>query len=81
MKTYKIVKVEWEDSVNCRGWRDLGQFRTIGCGPCVSSGILVRTQKGTVGVSHTVGENEIADTMIISRKAIKKIEVLGTFKA
>lgn len=83
MKNHKIVKVEWEDSCNYSGWRKSPASKSYEPSSCMSCGILVKTKKGSIGVTHSVGDkdnDEVADTMVISRKAIKKIEVIGKFR-
>ena len=82
MKTHKIVKVEWNDSANHRGWNSLDRAKKFDLILCVSSGILVKVKKGSIGVTHTLdSEDDVAETIVISRKSIRKMEVLATFKA
>jgi len=82
MKTHKVVKVDWIDSTNYRGWRDADNFKDAEPSHCTSCGILVKVKRGNIGVSHSTSDSaDIADTIVISRKAIKKIEVLTTFRA
>jgi len=80
MRTYKIVKVDWVDSCNWRGWRD--KKEAIGFTPstCVSGGILTKTKRGSIGVAHSISEESIGDTVVIPRKCIKGIEILTTFR-
>ena len=82
MRTHKIVKVEWEDSTNSPGWRDYNKRKDTEPSTCYSAGILVRTKRGSIGVAHSIcpESKDIADTIIIPRKVIKKIEVLSTFR-
>jgi len=81
MKTHKIVKVDWEDSCNYRGWRDREEAKEFTPSSCTSCGILIKTKKGSIGVTHSINDQaDPADTMIIPRKVIKKIEVLSTFR-
>lgn len=81
MKTHKIVKVEWNDSCNYRGWRDMNTTKEFRPSTCMSCGILVKTKRGCIGVTHSIdSENEVADTMVIPRKVIQKMEVVSTFK-
>jgi len=48
---------------------------------CISCGILVKVKKGSIGVTHSISDaEEVAEIMIIPRKAIQKIEVISTFK-
>jgi len=80
MRTYKIVKVDWVDCVTTQEWRDRQLLRGRGADDCVSCGILVKTQKGTMGLTHSIGGNDVNSTIIIPRKTIKKIETIATFK-
>jgi len=81
MKTYKIVKVDWVDSANWYGWRDNKYRETNSPSKCMSCGILIKTKKGSIGVTHSIeSEGDTADTMVIPRCAIRKIEVLSKVK-
>jgi len=81
MRTYKIVKVEWEDTCNYRGWHDRKSRKAFEALPCVSAGILVNVRTGCVGVTHSVTKgDDVGETIIIARKVIKSITVLSTFK-
>jgi len=80
VRTYKIVKIDWDDSAMHGGWRPESHAREYSPGKCVSGGILVRTKPGSVGVTHSIGESAVCDTIVIPRKAIRSIEVLSTFK-
>ena len=82
MKTYKVIKVDWVDSCTASGWRDRGNLITRHPSHCVSCGIQVRTEKGSIGVTHSISDfDDATDTIIIPRKAIQKIEKITTFKA
>ena len=83
MRTYKIVKVEWVDSTASPRWRDIRAREKDAPATCYSAGILVKTKRGSMGVAHSIcpEEADAADTIIIPRKVVKKIEVLSTFKA
>ena len=81
MKTHKIVKVEWLDSCNYRGWRDIKGAKEFEPSVCMSCGILVKAKKGCIGVTHSINDtDDIADTMVIPRKVIQKMEVVSTFR-
>ena len=81
MKTHKIVKVEWIDSSNYRGWRDIEKAKENEPSSCTSCGILVKVKKGSIGVTHSMNDvDDIADTMVIPKKAIQKMEVVSTFR-
>ena len=82
MKTYKIVRVDWIDSMSHSGWYDGKQRENDGCASCISYGIHVKTKRGTYGVTHSVADDgELSSTIVIPRKAIKKIEIISKFKA
>lgn len=81
MRTHKVVKVEWDDSMSYRGWRD--RTDKLKGAACMSCGILVKAEKGYIGITHSIGatsNDEIGDTMVISKKVITKFEVISTFK-
>lgn len=81
MRTHKVVKVEWDDSMSYGGWR--GRDDKLKGANCMSCGILVKVKKGYIGITHSMGDtcnDEIGDVMVIPRHAIKKIEVILTFK-
>ena len=81
MKTHKIVKVDWVDSCNYRGWRDIDRAKESEPASCISCGILVKVKRGSIGVTHSMNDEDgIADTMVIPRKVIQKIEVVATFR-
>lgn len=80
MRTFTIVKVEWEDSTNWRGWRSREKRSDIKPSPCVSAGILVQRNKDVIAVSHSYGEDDFGDTIAIPRKCTKSIEVIARFK-
>ena len=81
MKTYKIVKVEWEDISSYSGWRDIGKVKE--CTPlrCVSVGTLMRGSKGVVALSQSVSENQDVGTMeIIPKHNVKNMEIIGSYR-
>ena len=83
MKTYKVLRVDWIDSTSHSGWNDREHLETHHCNSCISCGIQVKTEKGTLGIAHSacVENSDICDTIIIPRKAIRKIERITTFRA
>jgi len=83
MKTHKIVKIKWIDSAGYRGWRDMDKVKECEPSTCYSCGILVKTKKGSIGVTHSIAplENDASDFQVIPKRAIKEIEVLSTFRA
>lgn len=73
------MKVEWEDSTSYRGWRD--DAKELGPAKCMSCGVLVRVKKGCIGVTHSITDTEeFGGIMIIPRKAIRKMEIISTFR-
>ena len=81
MKTYKVVKVEWEDSSTHVGWRRHSETRELDPMKCTSCGLLVKTQKGSIGISTTVAENQDKiDTVVIPRKCVKSIEQIAKIR-
>ena len=80
MKTHKIVKVEWNDSCNYRGWNKFSTAEEFDPMPCVSSGILVKVKRGNIGITHSTSNHDVAETIVISRKSIRSIKVIDTFK-
>jgi hypothetical protein len=77
MKTHKIVKVEWIDSAAYTGWTKHEKAREYFPEDCISCGILVKTRKGSIGVTHSIGPRDVDSVMVIPRKVVKKIEVIG----
>ena len=80
MRTHKIVKVDWEDSASYSGWRDRSDGKRFEVAKCTSCGILVKARRGSIGVTHSIEEGQINGTIVISRKAITKMEVVHTFR-
>ena len=85
MRTYKIIKVEWEDCQSVTGWLNHKNVRKIGGERVFAAGLQVPAQRGYIGVTNLLDPCDVprvGDTVIIPRKMIKgKIEVLHTFKA
>ena len=82
MRTYKVIRIEWLDSTSHTGWSDREHLKTHHPCMCVSCGVQVKTERGSVGVTHSICENkDVCDTIIIPRKAIQKMEKITTFKA
>jgi len=82
MKTYKIVKVEWDDISAYTAWRNIGEVKD--CTPlrCVTVGTRVKAKRGNLAVFQTISENmNVADAMIIPKKNVRKVEVIGTYRA
>lgn len=81
MKTHKIVKVEWDDTASHRGWHDIDKAKEFDPLPCVSSGILVKAKKGNIAITQSLAKNDdIAETIVISKKSIRSVEIIGTFR-
>jgi hypothetical protein len=81
MKTHKIVRVDWIDPANYGGWKHRSQTREFEPSECISIGILTKVKRGNIGLMQSIDDTEkCAETMVIPRKAIKRIEVLSTFK-
>jgi hypothetical protein len=80
MKTHKIVKVEWEDSASYSGWTKREKTEEFDPYACISCGILVRTNKGSIGVTHSISKQDVDNVMVIPKKAVKKVEVIGKIK-
>lgn len=81
MKTYKIVKVEWEDISGYPAWRDIGDIKK--CKPlhCVSVGTLMKGKKGCIALSQSVAENRDAgNTEVIPKHNVVSIEVIGKYR-
>ena len=82
IKTHKIVKVEWTDPANYSGWSKVTEAEDWDSMPCISSGILVKVKKGHIGITHSMDtQGKVAETMVIPRSAIRKIETIATFKS
>jgi len=79
-KKHQIVLVKWEDSANWRGWRNKEQLKDIKPTICYSSGILIKRTKQCIAVSHSVGDGDTGDTMVIPRKCVKDIKIISTFE-
>ena len=74
---HKIVLVEWEDSASWKGWRERNNCKELLPAICFSAGFLVKSNKKCVGISNSLGECTIGDTIVIPRSCIKKIKTLG----
>ena len=63
------------------GWSKAEKVREFDATPCVSSGILVKVKRGHVGITHSIDDQgKCAETMVIPRKAITKMEIISTFR-
>ena len=80
MKKHKIVKVEWEDSASYSGWTKREKTEEFDPYLCISCGILVRTKRGSIGVTHSISKQDVDNVMVIPRKTIKKIETIGDIR-
>ena len=81
MRTYKIVKVEWDDISSYSAWRDIGDVKK--CYPLriVSVGTLVKGKKGNVAIVQMVAENkDVGATQIIPKHNVKSIETIGSYR-
>ena len=80
MKTHKIVKVDWLDTASYNGWTKREKVKEFDLYEAISCGILVKTAKGTIGVTHSISKQDVDNVMVIPKKVVKKIEVLGRIK-
>ncbi len=75
----QIVKVEWEDSSSDGGWckGEVAKERR-GISKCETVGYLLKKDRVEVTVcqNRSLDTGNIADTMSIPRKCVKKITVL-----
>ena len=81
MRTYKIVKVEWDDISGYSAWRDIGDVKK--CNPLriVSVGTLVKGKKGNVAIVQMVAENkDVGAAQIIPKHNVKSIETIGSYR-
>ena len=81
MKTYKIVRVEWEDISSYSAWRDIKDVKKCEPLKVVSVGTLVKGTRGNVAIVQMVAENkDVGATQIIPKHNVRKMEVVGSYR-
>ena len=81
MRTYKIARVTWNDISSHRGWTDIENTKDYSPLSCVSVGALVKVKRGNIGLVQSIAKNrDVAETIVIPKKVVVDIEVLGKFK-
>jgi len=80
MKTHKIVKVDWLDCASYNGWTRREKVSELDLYEAISCGILVKSNKASIGVTHSISKQDVDNVIVIPKKVIKKIEVIGQIK-
>ena len=80
MKTHKVVRVDWLDTASYNGWTKRDKVKEFDLYEAISCGILVKSDKESIGVTHSISKQDVDNVIVIPKKVIRKIEVLGQIK-
>ena len=77
----KVVHIKWKDPAFAQsGWMTKDEFHEWvekGLAPSDSVGLLAHESDEMIVLLQTVGENQVADAVKISRSAIMELKELG----
>ena len=77
---YRIVEVEWVDSLRTGGWRDIKEYMELTVTPTIKSvGYLLKSNRTVVTLiqSHDPTNNNMTDSITIPRSAVKNVRKLA----